>query len=69
MARKRKQKEGVVIPLCVFESIEHLPEESARVLMQAIRNYSQHGAAPDFTGNDELLQLWPLIKAMLDGEA
>ena len=51
-----------------FDVLESLVDGDAKVMMSAIRQYSQYGVLPDFTGNAILTTLWLLIRPKLDAD-
>lgn len=52
-----------------FDVLESLVDGDAKVMMSAIRQYSQYGVLPDFTGNAILTTLWLLIRPKLDADS
>lgn len=51
-----------------FDVLESLVDGDAKAMMAAIRQYSQYGVLPDFTGNAILTTLWLLIRPKLDAD-
>lgn len=51
-----------------FDVLESLVDGDAKLMMSAIRQYSQYGVLPDFTGNAILTTLWLLIRPKLDAD-
>ena len=52
-----------------FDVLESLVDGDAKIMMAAIRQYSQYGVLPDFTGNAILKTLWLLIRPKLDADS
>ena len=52
-----------------FDVLEALVDGDAKRMMSAIRQYSQHGALPDFSDNAVLNTLWLLLRPKLDADA
>lgn len=52
-----------------FDVLESLVDGDAKVMMSAIRQYSQYGVLPGFTGNAILTTLWLLIRPKLDADS
>lgn len=51
-----------------FDVLESLVDGDAKLMLSAIRQYSQYSALPDFTGNTILSTLWLLIRPKLDAD-
>lgn len=51
-----------------FDVLESLVDVDAKLMLSAIRQYSQYSALPDFTGNTILSTLWLLIRPKLDAD-
>lgn len=51
-----------------FDVLENLVDGDAKLMLSAIRQYSQYSALPDFTGNTILSTLWLLIRPKLDAD-
>lgn len=51
-----------------FDVLENLVDRDAKLMLSAIRQYSQYSALPDFTGNTILSTLWLLIRPKLDAD-
>lgn len=51
-----------------FDVLESLVDGDAKLMLSAIRQYSQYNALPDFTGNTILSTLWLLIRPKLDAD-
>lgn len=66
---KAKEKPGVMVYWETFDVLESLVDGDAKVMMSAIRQYSQYGVLPDFTGNAILTTLWLLIRPKLDADS
>lgn len=64
-----KEKPGVMVYWETFDVLESLVDGDAKLMMSAIRQYSQYGALPDFTGNAILSTLWLLIRPKLDADS
>lgn len=66
---KAKEKPGVMVYWETFDVLVSLVDGDAKVMMSAIRQYSQYGVLPDFTGNAILTTLWLLIRPKLDADS
>ena len=64
-----KGKPGVMIYWDTFDVLECLVDGDAKQMLAAIRQYSQYGVLPDFTGNAILATLWLLIRPKLDADS
>ena len=64
-----KEKPGVMIYWEMFDVLESLLDGQAKVMLHAIRNYSQYGEAPDFTEDALLSTLWMLVKPKIDADS
>lgn len=64
-----KEKPGVMVYWETFDVLESLVDGDAKIMMAAIRQYSQYGVLPDFTGNAILKTLWLLIRPKLDADS
>lgn len=64
-----KEKPGVMVYWETFDVLESLVDGDAKLMMSAIRQYSQYGVLPDFTGNAILSTLWLLIRPKLDADS
>ena len=64
-----KEKPGVMVYWETFDVLESLVDGDAKAMMSAIRQYSQYGVLPDFTGNAILTTLWLLIRPKLDADS
>lgn len=64
-----KGKPGVMIYWDTFDVLECLVDGDAKQMLAAIRQYSQYGLLPDFTGNAILATLWLLIRPKLDADS
>ena len=64
-----KEKPGVMVYWETFDVLESLVDGDAKIMMAAIRRYSQYGVLPDFTGNAILKTLWLLIRPKLDADS
>ena len=64
-----KEKPGVMVYWETFDVLESLVDGDAKIMMAAIRQYSQYGVLPDFTGNAILATLWLLIRPKLDADS
>ena len=53
----------------MFDVLESLLDGHAKMMLKAIRNYSQYGEIPDFTGYPMLSTLWMLVKPKVDADA
>lgn len=66
---KAKEKPGVMVYWETFDVLESLVDGDAKQMLAAIRQYSQYGVPPDFTGNAILTTLWLLIRPKLDADS
>jgi len=66
---KAKEKPGVMVYWETFDVLESLVDGDAKQMLAAIRQYSQYGVLPDFTGNAILTTLWLLIRPKLDADS
>lgn len=64
-----KEKPGVMVYWETFDVLESLVDGDAKLMISAIRQYSQYGALPDFSGNAILSTLWLLIRPKLDADS
>lgn len=64
-----KEKPGVMVYWEMFDVLESLMDGQAKIMLQAIRSYSQYGVAPDFTGDALLATLWMLVKPKIDADS
>ena len=53
----------------MFDVLESLMDGQAKTMLQAIRNYSQYGEAPNFTSDVLLSTLWMLVKPKIDADS
>ena len=53
----------------MFDVLESLLEGQAKIMLQAIRHYSQYGEVPDFAGDALLTTLWMLVKPKIDADS
>lgn len=64
-----KEKPGVMLYWEMFDVLESLLDGQAKIMLQAIRGYSQYGEAPDFNGDTMLSTLWKLVKPKIDADS
>lgn len=64
-----KEKPGVMVYWETFDVLESLVDGDAKLMISAIRQYSQYGALPDFNSNVILKTLWLLIRPKLDADS
>ena len=64
-----KEKPGVMMYWEMVDVLESLLEGQAKIMLQAIRHYSQYGEAPDFDGDALLTTLWMLVKPKIDADS
>lgn len=64
-----KEKPGVMLYWEVFDTLDRLKPEKAKLLLRSIRNFSQHGEAPDFHGDESLEIVWPLIQQKIAADS
>lgn len=53
----------------MFDVLESLLDGQAKIMLQAIRNYSQYGEVPDFASDPLLATLWMLVKPKIDADS
>lgn len=51
-----------------FEALDTLADEDVKRVLTAIRQYSQYGVLPDFTGSDVLSMFWLMFRPRLDAD-
>lgn len=65
MARKPKEKPGVVVYWDMFDTLDRVKPEKVKPLLKAIRNFSQNGEVPNFDGDEALELVWPMMEQKL----
>lgn len=60
------KKPGVMIYFDVKESIEHMSDKNAGILLRAILEYGYTGMEPKLP--NQLLLIWPMIRMRLDSD-
>lgn len=63
-----KEKPGVMLYWETLDVLENLPDGQAKIMLHAIRHYSQFGEAPDFGKDTVLSTLWILIRPKIDAD-
>lgn len=64
-----KAKPGMVMCWEMFDALESLMDGQAKIMLHAIRNYSQYGEVPDFTGDALLATLWMRVRPKIDADS
>ena len=64
-----KEKPGMMMYWEVFDVLESLLDGQAKIMLHAIRNYSQYGEVPDFGSDAVLSTLWLLVKPKIDADS
>lgn len=61
-------KPGTMLYWETFDVLDRVKPEKLKLLLRAIRNYSQYGQSPDFAGDEALELVWPVLEQRLSAD-
>lgn len=61
-------KPGTMLYWETFDVLDRVKPEKLKILLRAIRNYSQYGQSPDFAGDEALELVWPVLEQRLSAD-